>query len=141
MIDENAFGLCVAYHTLENDEYALERDEFVARLAAFRQTVMDWIKAERLGDGVLAVDLGHVIYCEVGEGDEEADPFAWLRGLRGCLEEAGFATVAVLVHGGRWVPAEGTEMDLPGVELHRRLQLEDECPIDRVVLPCQTTHC
>jgi hypothetical protein len=115
MIDENAFGLCVAYHTIENDEYALERDEFVARLDAFREIVMAWMKAERLGDGVLAVDLGHAIYCEVGEGDEAADPFAWLRGLRGRLEDAEFANVAVLVHGGRWVAEAGSDVDLPGV--------------------------
>jgi hypothetical protein len=115
MIDENAFGLLVAYHTIENDEYALERDEFLVRLGVFRDAVLEWMRAERLGDGVLAVDLGHAIYCEIGEGDEDADPFAWIRGLRARLDEAGVTNVAVLVHGGRWVPDDGDALDLPGV--------------------------
>ena len=115
MIDENAFGLLIAYHTIENDEYALDRDEFVTRLEAFRATVLGWLEAERLGDSLLVVDLGHAIYCELGEGDEQADPFTWIKGLRAKLEEAQFVNAAVLVHGGRWVPKE--EMDLPGVAI------------------------
>lgn len=117
MIDENAFGLYVAYHTIENDEYALEREDFVARLASFRDAVLGWARRERLGDGVLAVDFGHAVYFELGEGDEEADLVAWLRGLRAALEADELVTVGALTHGSRWVPPEGAELDLPGVEV------------------------
>ncbi len=115
MIDENAYGLWIAYHTIENDEYALEREEFLQRLGTFRETVMQGLQEARLGDGLLTVDFGHAVYCEVGEGDEEADPFAWLRGLRSRVEAAGFASIAVLTFGGRWVADEETDTDLPAV--------------------------
>ncbi len=121
MIDENAFGLWLGYQTIENDEYAAEPAEFVARLAAFHAAAVAWLAAERLGEGAQAVDLGHALYVEIAAGDEERDPLGWLRGWRSAVEAAGFATTAVLTHGGRWVADEGDGTDLPGVECVRDL--------------------
>ena len=38
MIDENAFGLLLSYFDIENDEYALEAEEFVERVETFRSS-------------------------------------------------------------------------------------------------------
>jgi hypothetical protein len=119
MIDENAFGLWLGYHSLENDEYAAEPADFAARLATFHAAAVRWLAAEPLGAGVQAVDLGHGLYVEIAEGDEERDVLGWLRGWRGAVEAEGFVTTAVLSHGGRWVAEEGAEADLPGVECAR----------------------
>ncbi|MBN2194278.1 MAG: hypothetical protein JW751_15785 [Polyangiaceae bacterium] len=116
MIDENAFGLLLGYHTIENDEYSCEPGEFSARLEGFHLAAVTWLAEERLGDNVQAVDLGHAVYLEIAESDETRDPIEWLRGWRAAVDTAGFTTIAVLTHGSRWIAEEGTAPELPGVE-------------------------
>lgn len=106
MLDENAFGLLIAYFWIENDEYALETEEFVARLARFREIVLDGAGEHALGSDVSALDLGHAMYFELAEGNQSQDPISWLGGQRGRLGEAEIISSAVLTHGSRWVSAE-----------------------------------
>jgi len=113
--DENAFGLLIAYHDLEDAEYSLERAEFVERFEAFRAAVLSYAAGAALGETTLVLDLGHALYFEIGDGDQATDPFGWLRGLRQQLTEKEFQVVAVLTHGGRWVPQTGA--DTPCTEL------------------------
>ena len=103
MIDENAFGLLVSYFTIESEEYLLEPQEFVERYLAFRRTLLECVAAVPLGPGTRAVDLGHALYLEIGEGDEVDDPLRWLRGVREQLDQQGFASVGVMTYGGRWL--------------------------------------
>jgi hypothetical protein len=103
MIDENAFGILLSYFAVEDDEYGLERREFVLRFQAFRETVRAAVRELPLGKGVHAVDMGHALYVEVGDGDQTESPLAWVKKVRARLTEGGFETVAVVTHGGRWV--------------------------------------
>jgi hypothetical protein len=105
MVDENAYGLWISYYEIEDDEYSLEREPFVQRVTAFRAAVRAHAASRPLGEGAVALDLGHGIHFEVADGDETGSPIQWLKELRGHLEEAGFLSVAVLTHGGRWVEA------------------------------------
>lgn len=109
-IDENAFGLLLGYFAVEDDEYALEREEFAERFEAFRLGVYDFAALSPLGSGVRALDLGHAVYFELAAGDESSDVLAWMKQLREKLSEAGFATVGVITHGSRWVP-EGDRLE------------------------------
>jgi hypothetical protein len=119
MIDENAFGLWLGYHSIEDDEYAAEtrRVRDPARHVPRRRGGL--ARGEPLGTRVQVVDLGHGLYVEIAEGDEERDLLAWLRGWRGAVETAGFVTTAVLSHGGRWVAEEGTRPNCRAVECAR----------------------
>ena len=103
MIDENAFGFLISYATIEDDEYALEREEFLARYQRFRSTLLDCIRELPLGRGVRALDIGHAVYVEVAEGDEVEDPVNWLRQLRARLGEQDLESIGILTYGGRWV--------------------------------------
>jgi hypothetical protein len=103
MIDENAFGILLSYYGVEDDEYGLERDEFIARFEAFRATIRGAVAELPLGRGVRAVDLGHALYVEVGDGDNADSPLAWAKKALGRLSERGFEVVAIVTHGGRWV--------------------------------------
>jgi hypothetical protein len=114
MIDENAFGLLLSYHDVEDDEYGLERPQFVERFSAFRAAVLQLLKERPPGRGARALDLGHAIYIEVAEGDETEGPIGWLKHARASLAGAEFEAVCVLSHGSRWVdeehgPAASTE--------------------------------
>ncbi len=102
MIDENAFGFLISYFDVEDDEYALERDEFVARFTLFRRTIVECLDAIPLGRGVRAMDIGHAVYAEVAEGDQSEDPLSWIKMVRARLSGRGFSTVGVLTHGSRW---------------------------------------
>ncbi len=101
--DENAFGLLIAYHDVEEAEYALERDQFVERFCEFRAVTLDHATTTPLGPGARVLDLGHALYFEIADGDQSADLVSWLRGLRSTLVERSFQVTAVLTHGGRWV--------------------------------------
>lgn len=103
MIDENAFGVLISYFAVEDEEYGLTREEFVSRFEAFRGTVRAFLAGSPLGRGAFALDLGHAIYAEVGEGDQAGSPLGWAKRLRTALAEKGFETVAVVTHGSRWV--------------------------------------
>ena len=108
MIDENAFGVLLSYFGVEDEEYGLGRGEFVERFEAFRAAVRAFLAATPLGQGALALDLGHAFYAEVGEGDQAGSPLGWAKRLRAALAEKDFETVAVVTHGSRWVSAEAS---------------------------------
>lgn len=103
MHDENAFGLLFAFYDIEDVEYALEPDEFVARFTEFRSSVLASASEVTLGEGVRALDLGHAVYFEVGDGDHSTDPIGWLRRIKDAITGREFAVTAVLSHGGRWL--------------------------------------
>ena len=108
MIDENAFGVLLSYFGVEDEEYGLGRAEFVERFEAFRAAVRAFLAETPLGQGAFALDLGHAVYAEVGEGDQAGSPLAWAKRLRAALAEKDFETVAVVTHGSRWVSAEAS---------------------------------
>jgi len=103
MIDENAFGILLSWFSIEDDEYGRERAEFVSRLEQFRAGARAAIREIPLGKGVRAVDMGHALYVEVGDGDQTESPFSWAKKARGRLTELGFDVFAAVTHGGRWV--------------------------------------
>jgi hypothetical protein len=106
MHDENAFGLLFAFYDLEDVEYALEPEAFVERVTEFRSTVLTRATEVPLGEGARAIDFGHAVYFEIGDGDQLTDPIAWLRHIREALVAREFAVTAVLSHGGRWLADE-----------------------------------
>ncbi len=106
MIDENAYGLLISWFDIEDVEYSIERDEFIARYTEFRAAVVGCLDAMPLGQNVRALDLGHAFYLELADGDEQTDPIKWLREVRTQLGELGFSCVNVVCHGGRWVETE-----------------------------------
>jgi hypothetical protein len=122
LIDENAFGLLVSYFDIENDEYALEREEFVERFEQFRSGVLEFVAASPPGDAVHALDFGHALYFELAQGDEKAEPVGWLRALRKRLEEHALQTVGIVSYGGRWVDA-GSSQPPTGPEKYGDLQV------------------
>ncbi|HVU03824.1 MAG TPA: hypothetical protein VHE30_18825 [Polyangiaceae bacterium] len=113
MIDENAFGILIANHAVEDEEYALSREEFVARCESFRRTMRAHVRERRLGASVRALDLGHAFYLEVADGDHADGPLAWAKAARALLAEAGYETVGIVSHGSRWVDEEEA---FPGTE-------------------------
>jgi len=107
MHDENAFGLLLTWVDLEQQEYALEPAEFAQRFREFRDAWREALGIFALGQDVRALDLGHALYLEVGDGDQTEDPIAWLKLVRARLGERGFPTVGVLTYGGRWLDDDG----------------------------------
>jgi len=103
IIDENAFGILVSHFLVEDEEYGLERAEFVKRFELFRQVVRDALRDAPLGAGVRAIDFGHAVYVEVAEGDQSTSPIGWARKVREQLTERGFDSAAFVTHGSRWV--------------------------------------
>lgn len=139
LVDENAFGLLVAFHDIEDVEYATEREEFVARFEAFREAVLAYASETPIAPAPSALDLGHAVYFEVADGEQASEPIGWVRALRANLIERGFEVTAVVSHGGRWVeeaampPAEpvfavgagrGLRASLPSEPLRRALYAE-----------------
>ena len=116
MIDENAYGLLIAWFDLEDVEYSVEREEFVERYCELKRAFQGCIDELELGRGVTLLDLGHAFYVEVGEGDESTDPIRWLRDVRARLSDLEFTTFSVVFHGGRWVeeaePAEQRTLEV-----------------------------
>jgi hypothetical protein len=113
MIDENAFGLLVSYFDIEDDEYTLEREQFVERFRLFRKIVLGALAELGIGAAARVLDLGHAVYCEFAQEDDIEDPVGWLRKVRERLAEQDFATVGVLSHGGRWVVGDDAARDAP----------------------------
>jgi hypothetical protein len=108
--DENAFGVLIGYHALEDDEYALEPAEFAARFAQFRAAVRACVEAFPLAEGVLVRELGHAVYLEFSDGDQKEDPIGWIKLVRARLTGLELKSVGVLSHGGRWL---GEDVTLP----------------------------
>jgi hypothetical protein len=106
-IDQNAFGLLLSFHDIENAEYSLDPEEFVERFERFRDVALGHAREKPLASGLGAIDLGHALYFEFEDGDQLLDPMSWLRELHKTLTAEDFAVVAVLSHGGRWVEVEG----------------------------------
>src|SRR5262245_21522103 len=103
IIDENAFGILVSYIRVEDEEYGLERAQFVERFELFRRVVRDSLRDTPLGASVRAVDFGHAVYVEVAEGDQSASPVGWARKVRERLAERSFDSAVFVTHGSRWV--------------------------------------
>jgi len=103
IVDENAFGILVSYFRIEDEEYGLERGEFVERFELFRQTVRECITEMPLGSRARALDLGHGFYLELPEDASASNPLKWARHAREKLAARGFDSVGVVTHGSRWI--------------------------------------
>lgn len=113
MIDENAFGILVSDHNLEEDEYANPPEAFEPRLRRFQDAVFDYVAQKPLASDTRALDLGHAVFFEFGEGEQSVNPIGWLRGLREALQALELESIGVLTHGSRWVPEDaGPEQEL-----------------------------
>lgn len=113
MIDENAFGILISDFDLEDDEYRLETHEFGDRTQRFHDVVFQHVAEHALATDTRALDLGHAVFFEFGDGDQVTGPLAWLKALRTALSEAGLASVGVLTHGSRWVDEDtGVEVEV-----------------------------
>lgn len=113
MIDENAFGILISDFDLEDDEYRLETHEFGDRTQRFHDVVFQHVAEHALANDTRALDFGHAVFFEFGEGEQVTSPLAWLKGLRTALADANLASVGVLTHGSRWVDEEsGVEVEV-----------------------------
>lgn len=129
MIDENAFGLLISHHAIEDDEYGLGPDEFVSRVAQFREIVLGLAREAAPGTDTVALDLGHALYFEVAEGDQRGDLIAWLKAVRERLGACELESACVLSHGGRWLDARS---EVPVVEA-----VGSDVSLLRVALPSE----
>jgi len=145
MIDENAYGLLIAYFGIEDDEYAQEREHFAVRVEAFRACWLECLRGLPLGRGVRAFDLGHALYVELAEDDLIDDPLGWLRMLRARLTGRDFMTVGIITYGGRWLNEDAqsprdleqdlgevtlTQVSLPSEPLRHALDADARTRID-----------
>lgn len=141
MIDENAFGLLIAYSSLEDDEYAGEREDFVERYREFTRIVREHLAERPPGNGGHALDLGHAVYVELLEDHEPSDLIGWLRAMRSALAEQSYRTAGILSFGSSWVDAEAPRSE--SVELGKltltRVSLPSE-PLRRALLAEAATH-
>ena len=112
MIDENAYGLLVAWHTVEDEEYSLEAEEFAARALSFRELVLGCVRERAPASALHVLDFGHAVYLEFAQGAETEDPVGWVRFVRGRLEESAFFSAVFLSHGGRWLKSDGERSEL-----------------------------
>jgi hypothetical protein len=104
MIDENAFGILIAFHTIEQEEYESDDlDRFVDRFTAFERVILSYIEEHSPGEGAAALCLGHAVYIEVAEDSATKGLLGWTKALRGELSKHQFQSSVALSHGGRWV--------------------------------------
>jgi hypothetical protein len=103
MIDEDAFGLLIAYLDLEHDEYAGTREQFVARHTAFTSLVRERLATDPPALAARALGLGHAVYLELVADDRATDPVAWLRATRDRLSAHAFESAAILTYGASWL--------------------------------------
>jgi hypothetical protein len=141
MLDENAFGLLIAYHSLEEDEYAGERADFIARYAGFVALLRARLTEQPPATPARAVDLGHAVYVELLDDAEHGDLVSWLRGLRSALGEQGYQTAAILSFGAAWIDAAEPRPDSVdcGTLKVTRASLPSE-PLRRALLAEAATH-
>lgn len=131
MIDENAFGILISDFDLEDDEYRLETSEFASRTKAFHDAVFEYVAAQPLARDARALDLGHAVFFEFGEGEQATSPIAWLKALRTALADTDLRSVGVLTHGSRWVDEES------GVELEAEQRFVGSVPVARFSHPSE----
>ena len=138
--DENAFGVLIGYHAIEDDEYTLEPEQFAARFTEFRAAVRGCIEAFPLASSGLARELGHAVYVEFADGDQLEDPISWIKTVRARLKALDLASVGVLSHGGRWLaePAEELPPSLNGLDF-QTVSLPSE-PLRRALYAETATH-
>lgn len=104
MIDENAFGVLIAHYDLESVEYSLSEVAFLEYLARFAEVVAGRLAAQPLSGELRRIELGHALYLEFADGDQQVDPIGWLRSVRQALIDADLPNICVLTAGGRWIP-------------------------------------
>jgi hypothetical protein len=110
--DENAFGVLIGYHAIEDDEYRLEPEAFAVRFQEFRAAVRGCVEAFPLAQSGLVREFGHAIYVEFPDGEQLEDPIGWIKTVRARLNALELQSVGVLSHGGRW-QAEPAELPPP----------------------------
>ncbi len=93
LVDENAYGILIGYHSIEDDEYGLERERFVERFTEFQSAILDYVTTLRVADKVTVLDLGRAVYIEFGDGDQREDPLAWGKAARSLLVGREFRSV------------------------------------------------
>ena len=104
MIDEDAFGILLSYYEVEDDEYGSDdRQDFVQRFEAFERLGLAAIASLELPGDHHVLQLGHAIYAEFRDREDTPQLFARFRAAAARLTQDGFANVAVLTHGSRWV--------------------------------------
>ena len=138
--DENAFGVLISYHAIEDDEYSLEPAEFAARFCEFRNAVRGCVETFPLAQSAVARELGHAVYLEFADGDQLEDPIGWIKTVRAKLNALELKSVGVLSHGGRWQsdPPEELPSSAAGVEWHS-VSLPSE-PLRRALYAETATH-
>jgi hypothetical protein len=107
LIDENAFGILIAHYGIEDEEYGLERDAFVERFSEFRSAVLDFAATLPVASSATALDMGHALYVEFADGDQNEDPLAWAKAARALLSGRSFESAAIVAHGSRWRDEDG----------------------------------
>jgi hypothetical protein len=141
MIDENAFGLLISYYSIEDDEYAGEREQFVDRYARFAALIRDRLAGQPPGPETRAIDIGYAFYIELPDGNQQLDPIGWLRDARAALAEHGYATAGMLTHGSCWVDPDDPRPDIVdcgSVRLFRASRPSE--PLRRALLAEAATH-
>jgi len=121
MIDEDAFGILFSYYEVEDDEYGTDdRAEFIERFEAFERLALAAVQSLELPSEHHVVCIGHAVYAECPDREDTPQLFARFRSAAARLASEGFANVAVLSHGSRWVeegegPALSITSDAPRV--------------------------
>ena len=138
--DENAFGVLIGYHAIEDDEYSLEPAEFAARFCEFRAAVRSCVEAFPLARAAVVRELGHAVYLEFADGDQLEDPIGWIKTVRAKLSALELKSACVLSHGGRWQsePREEFPPSTNGVEW-QSVSLPSE-PLRRALYAETATH-
>jgi len=130
MIDENAFGILISHHSIEDEEYGLAESVFLERVALLRQALREHLSRQPLATSLRQLDLGHAVYLEWADGDQLVSPIGWLKELRKHLAEADFESSGVLSHGGRWLDDDDGGVFGPSEPLRRALYAETACHAD-----------
>ena len=138
--DENAFGVLIGYHAIEDDEYSLEPEQFAARFREFRSAVRDCVEGFPLASAAVARELGHAVYLEFADGDQLEDPITWIKTVRAKLNASDLKSVGVLSHGGRWLSEAADELppNVTGIEW-QPVSLPSE-PLRRALYAETATH-
>lgn len=112
MEDENAFGILVAFSTLEDEEYGSDDlTGFVDRFTLFSRLIWQYLDAHPIAPRVRGLNLGHAVYLEFADDEASLPLLSWVKGLRQELSESEFTTTVVASHGGRWLPTTGEALD------------------------------